>query len=118
MSDVLSKIGDGLWNSVLMAYEVWWALVLGFAISAIVQAWFPREKVENALRRRVGPFVAAYRREARSLTPGRPRQNGYPLSSKAEAGRTAPRASTASLQRPDGRFSVGRPHTNSGAWDG
>jgi hypothetical protein len=24
------------------AYEVWWALVLGFAISAIVQAWVPR----------------------------------------------------------------------------
>ena len=25
-----------------MACEVWWALVLGFAISAIVQAWVPR----------------------------------------------------------------------------
>jgi uncharacterized membrane protein YraQ (UPF0718 family)/YHS domain-containing protein len=49
MSDVLSKIGEGLWNSVLMAYEVWWALVLGFAISAIVQAWVPRENIENAL---------------------------------------------------------------------
>jgi uncharacterized membrane protein YraQ (UPF0718 family) len=33
---------DGLWNAVLMAWEVWWALVLGFAISAIVQAWVPR----------------------------------------------------------------------------
>src|SRR5436190_4744033 len=32
-----------------MAYEVWWALVLGFAISAIVQAWVPRERVESAL---------------------------------------------------------------------
>jgi uncharacterized membrane protein YraQ (UPF0718 family)/YHS domain-containing protein len=49
MSDVLSKVGDGLSNSVLMAYEVWWALVLGFAISAVVQAWVPREKIENAL---------------------------------------------------------------------
>ena len=29
-----------------MAYEVWWALVLGFAISAIVQAWVPRERIE------------------------------------------------------------------------
>jgi uncharacterized membrane protein YraQ (UPF0718 family) len=28
---------------------VWWALVLGFAISAIVQAWVPRERVEAAL---------------------------------------------------------------------
>src|SRR5439155_169532 len=49
MSDVLSKIGDGLSNAFLMAYEVWWALVLGFAISAIVQAWIPRERIEGAL---------------------------------------------------------------------
>ena len=46
---MLSKIGDGLWNAFLMAWEVWWALVLGFAISAIVQAWVPRERIENAL---------------------------------------------------------------------
>src|SRR3954447_8260897 len=32
-----------------MAYEVWWALVLGFAISAIVQAWVPRERIQGAL---------------------------------------------------------------------
>src|SRR2546426_4161674 len=32
-----------------MAYEVWWALVLGFAISAVVQAWVPRQRVEAAL---------------------------------------------------------------------
>src|SRR5713101_3215724 len=32
-----------------MAYQVWWALVLGFAISAIVQAWVPRERIESAL---------------------------------------------------------------------
>src|ERR1043165_2806268 len=32
-----------------MAYEVWWALVLGFAISAIVQAWVPRARIEGAL---------------------------------------------------------------------
>src|SRR6266540_7326965 len=49
MSDVLSTIGDGLEQSFLMAYQVWWALVLGFAISAIVQAWVPRERVERAL---------------------------------------------------------------------
>ncbi len=49
MSDVLSTIGDGLQQSLLMAYEVWWALVLGFAISAIVQAWVPRERIESAL---------------------------------------------------------------------
>jgi uncharacterized membrane protein YraQ (UPF0718 family) len=40
---------DGLKNAALMAYEVWWALVLGFAISAIVQAWVPRERIEAAL---------------------------------------------------------------------
>src|SRR5213076_2394870 len=44
-----TMILDGLWNAVLMAWEVWWALVLGFAISAIVQAWVPRERVERAL---------------------------------------------------------------------
>jgi uncharacterized protein len=32
-----------------MAWEVWWALVLGFAISAIVQAWVPRGRVQAAL---------------------------------------------------------------------
>src|SRR3954463_16821177 len=32
-----------------MAWEVWWALVLGFAISAIVQAWVPRERIERRL---------------------------------------------------------------------
>src|SRR3954452_11445198 len=49
MQDVLSKVGDGLWNAFLMAWEVWWALVLGFLISAIVQAWVPRERIESAL---------------------------------------------------------------------
>jgi uncharacterized membrane protein YraQ (UPF0718 family)/YHS domain-containing protein len=49
MADIVSKIGDGLWNAVLMAWEVWWALVLGFAISAIVQAWVPRERIESSL---------------------------------------------------------------------
>src|SRR4051812_41460301 len=46
---VLSKIGDGLWNAFLMAWEVWWALVIGFFISAVVQAWVPRERIEGAL---------------------------------------------------------------------
>src|SRR3954462_7341430 len=32
-----------------MAWEVWWALVLGFAISAVVQAWVPRERNQSAL---------------------------------------------------------------------
>jgi uncharacterized membrane protein YraQ (UPF0718 family)/YHS domain-containing protein len=49
MGDLVSKLGDGLWNAVLMAWEVWWALVLGFAISAIVQAWVPRERIQSSL---------------------------------------------------------------------
>jgi uncharacterized protein len=42
-------IADGLRNAVLMAWEVWWALVLGFLISAVVQARVPRERIEAAL---------------------------------------------------------------------
>jgi uncharacterized membrane protein YraQ (UPF0718 family) len=49
MNDLLTTVGDGLWNALLMAWEVWWALVLGFAISAIVQAWVPRERIQAAL---------------------------------------------------------------------
>ena len=49
MGDVLNVIWMGLKDSFLMAWEVWWALVLGFAISAIVQAWVPRERIERAL---------------------------------------------------------------------
>jgi uncharacterized protein len=49
MGDVLSTIGEGFKQAFLMAYEVWWALVLGFAISAIVQAWVPRRRIEGAL---------------------------------------------------------------------
>ena len=32
-----------------MAWEVWWALVLGFALSGAVQAWAPRRRLEQAL---------------------------------------------------------------------
>ena len=46
---VLNVIWHGLRDSFLMAWEVWWALVLGFAISAIVQAWVPRERIEDLL---------------------------------------------------------------------
>jgi uncharacterized membrane protein YraQ (UPF0718 family) len=47
--DVLDTIADGLGNAALMAYEVWWALVLGFFVSAVVQAWVPRERIEASL---------------------------------------------------------------------
>ncbi|MBV8954163.1 MAG: permease [Solirubrobacterales bacterium] len=44
--DVLEVIWHGLRDSFLMAWEVWWALVLGFVISALVQAWVPRARIE------------------------------------------------------------------------
>ena len=47
--DVLNAIGDGLWNAFRMAWEVGWALILGFALSGIVQAWIPRSRMQSAL---------------------------------------------------------------------
>jgi uncharacterized membrane protein YraQ (UPF0718 family) len=49
VADVLDKLAEGLGNAGLMAYEVWWALVFGFAISAMVQAWVPRERIQRGL---------------------------------------------------------------------
>src|SRR3954447_22132936 len=49
MRNVLDTTADGLANAFLMAYEVWWALVLGFLVSAVVQAWVPRRRIEAAL---------------------------------------------------------------------
>jgi YHS domain-containing protein/uncharacterized membrane protein YraQ (UPF0718 family) len=46
---VLTTFVHGIWNAVLMAYAVWWALVLGFTISAIVQAWVPKHAVEASM---------------------------------------------------------------------
>src|ERR1700688_2893909 len=60
MTGVLDVLWHGLRDSFLMAWEVWWALVLGFAISAIVQAWVPRERIERALSGEgVGPLARA-----------------------------------------------------------
>src|SRR5437764_5952814 len=39
----------GLANTLRMLWEVWWALVLGFGLSGIVQAWIPRGRLERAL---------------------------------------------------------------------
>ena len=39
----------GIENAGRMAYEVWWALAFGFAVSAVVQAWVPRARIERAL---------------------------------------------------------------------
>jgi uncharacterized membrane protein YraQ (UPF0718 family) len=47
--DVLDVLWHGLRDALLMAWEVWWALVFGFTISGIVQAWVPRSRIEAAL---------------------------------------------------------------------
>jgi uncharacterized protein len=56
--EVVDQIGQGLWNAFRMFWEVWWALVLGFLLSGIVQAWVPRAPLERALGDR-GPRSAA-----------------------------------------------------------
>src|SRR5258707_79656 len=53
-------IVDGLLNAARMAWEVWCALVLGFLLSRIVQAWVPRGRIEPALGgRAVNPVAFA-----------------------------------------------------------
>jgi uncharacterized membrane protein YraQ (UPF0718 family)/YHS domain-containing protein len=49
MSHALHQLSTAIGDALLMAWEVWWALVLGFLISAIVQAWVPRERIERSL---------------------------------------------------------------------
>jgi uncharacterized protein len=46
---LVEVLWHGVRDSLLMAWEVWWALVLGFAISGVVQAWVPRARIEAAL---------------------------------------------------------------------
>src|SRR6059058_5850247 len=58
MAAVLEVIWHGLRDSFLMAWEVWWALVLGFAISGVVQAWVPRQRIERSLSGRSARPVA------------------------------------------------------------
>jgi uncharacterized membrane protein YraQ (UPF0718 family)/YHS domain-containing protein len=55
---VLDEVGQGLSNAFEMAWEVWWALVLGFLLSGVVQAWVPRTRMERALGGR-GPRTVA-----------------------------------------------------------
>ena len=44
-----SAIVDALHLAFSMTWEILWALVLGFALSGIVQAWVPRSRLERAL---------------------------------------------------------------------
>ena len=58
--DVLQTVADGLGNAFQMAWEVWWALILGFALSGIVQAWVTRGQMEGLLGgRRLGATLKA-----------------------------------------------------------
>ncbi len=45
----VSVVWHGIRDSLLMAWEIGWALVFGFFISAVIQAWVPRDRVEGAL---------------------------------------------------------------------
>ena len=49
IGDILSTLADGLGNAIQMAWEVWWALILGFALSGIVQAWVTRGQMERLM---------------------------------------------------------------------
>ena len=49
MNSILDVMWHALRDAFLMGWEVWWALVFGFFISAVVQAWVPRERIERAL---------------------------------------------------------------------
>jgi uncharacterized protein len=41
-------VWQGLEHALRMAWEVWWALVRGFALSGVVQAWVPHARLERA----------------------------------------------------------------------
>jgi uncharacterized membrane protein YraQ (UPF0718 family)/YHS domain-containing protein len=62
LADALANVPHVLWHglrdSFLMAWEVWWALAIGFAFSAIVQAWVPRRRIERALSGSEGRTIA------------------------------------------------------------
>jgi uncharacterized membrane protein YraQ (UPF0718 family) len=49
MGSVANVIWHGVRDAFLMGWEVWWALVFGFFISAVVQAWVPRRQIERAM---------------------------------------------------------------------
>jgi hypothetical protein len=49
VGQLLSTIGDGLTFAFQMAWEVWWALILGLLLSGIVQAGFTVGQMERVL---------------------------------------------------------------------
>ena len=95
MTSILDVLWHGLRDALLMAWTVWWALVLGFAISAIVQAWVPRSRIDG--RRGAAPApppgprcwappprrarMPRWRSPGRCLPRARPRPAHWPSSS-------------------------------------
>jgi uncharacterized protein len=49
MTAIAHTLWQGIANALLMAWQVSWALVLGFALSAIVQTWVGPERVRRTL---------------------------------------------------------------------
>src|SRR5688572_12526922 len=45
----MAVVAEALRFAFQMAWEVWWALILGFALSGIVQAWFTCGQMERVL---------------------------------------------------------------------
>jgi uncharacterized membrane protein YraQ (UPF0718 family)/YHS domain-containing protein len=46
---LVADVVEALGNAFQMAWEVWWALVLGFALSGIVQAWVTPGQMERVM---------------------------------------------------------------------
>ena len=63
----IDRFGDGLWLAAQMAWEVGWALVLGFLLSGAEQAWVPRRRLERVLGRSERPRARARRRPRRRV---------------------------------------------------
>lgn len=49
MASVLHVLWHGIRDALLMGWQLWWALALGFFVSAVVQAWIPRTRIESSL---------------------------------------------------------------------
>jgi uncharacterized membrane protein YraQ (UPF0718 family)/YHS domain-containing protein len=47
--DAMGVLWHGIRDTLLMAWQIWWALAFGFFVSAVVQAWVPRERIQSAL---------------------------------------------------------------------
>jgi len=49
VSDIVETVLEGLSFAAQMAWEGWWALILGFLLSGVVQAWVTRGQMERVL---------------------------------------------------------------------